>query len=147
MGNQRISLLSGRGKLHSLDRLVHIYKNNNKKTSKRIASYRDSIHDLTFNLKYLEGKQMPCDYGSRHPNTIYHLSKEEQEDLGFDMGKTIYVRKIHMSGSPDAINTTDIKQAALQVRKYSIKRKPSGKEQRRKISRWSMQELWMNFAL
>ena len=50
--------------------LISIYNNANKKTSKRISSHRDNVHDLCFTMKYLKGRHMPCDYGSRHPNTI-----------------------------------------------------------------------------
>ena len=92
--------------------LISIYNNANKKTSKRISSHRDNVHDLCYTMKYLKGRHMPCDYGSRHPNTIQHLTSEEQDNLGFDMGKTIYVRMIALGDSPDAINVDDIRQAA-----------------------------------
>ena len=52
---------------------------------------------------------MPCDYGSRHPNPINHLSLDEQVDLGFDHGQDIYVRRmINISNSPAALNSEDI---------------------------------------
>ena len=74
--------------------LQSIYNNRQKLTSKRIAKHRDTIHDLDFKMGYLRGADMPCDYGSKHPNPILHLSSEEQELLGFDNGRDIYVRKI-----------------------------------------------------
>ena len=92
--------------------LISIYNNANRKTSKRISSHRDNVHDLCFTMKYLKGRHMPCDYGSRHPNTIQHLTPEEQDNLGFDMGGTIYVRRITLQDSPDAIKIEDISQAA-----------------------------------
>ena len=62
---------------------------------------------------------MPCDYGSRHARPIDHLNQQEQEDLGFDNGQEIYVRKIlNISNSPDAINTTDIARAASNDKEY-----------------------------
>ena len=54
---------------------------------------------------------MPCDYGSRHPFPISHLSEEELEKLGCDTGKRIYVRKIDISNSPNAILPADIRKA------------------------------------
>ena len=45
-------------------------------------------------MKYLQGEEMPCDYGSRRPSTIDHLSFEEQVALGFDNGQDIYIRRI-----------------------------------------------------
>ena len=91
--------------------LVSIYNDRGKKTSKRIASHRDEICDLQYTLKHLAGESMPCDYGSRHPFSIANLAEEEQEKLGCDTGKKIYVRKIDISNSPDAILPADIRQA------------------------------------
>ena len=56
---------------------------------------------------------MPCDYGSRHANTIDHLSQKEQAKLGFDLGNEIYVRKIiNLNGSPDVLTTENIQNSA-----------------------------------
>ena len=98
--------------------VISIYNNSNKRTSKRISSHRDNVHDLCFTMRYLKGRHMPCDYGSRHPNTIQHLTAEEQDNLGFDMGKTIYVRRITLGDSPDAIKVRDVVQAAHNDRIY-----------------------------
>ena len=61
---------------------------------------------------------MSCDYGSRHPFPISHMSEEEQEKLGCDTGKRIYVRKINISNSPNAILPTDIRQAGKKDATY-----------------------------
>ena len=61
---------------------------------------------------------MPCDYGSRHPNTIQHLTAEDQDNLGFDMIKTIYARRITLGDSPIAIKASDVFQAARNDRTY-----------------------------
>ena len=74
--------------------LSTIYNNQQKLTSKRIGKHRNLVQDLDFSLSYLRGRHMPCDYGSRHPNPIHHLPADEQDQLGFDNGKDIYVRKI-----------------------------------------------------
>ena len=99
--------------------LLSLYNNNQKRTSRRIGSHRDKIQDLDFRLRYLRGRDMPCDYGSRHPNDIAHLTKEEQESLGFDVGNTIHVRKvINLNNSPDAISLTALVQAAKNDGEY-----------------------------
>ena len=78
---------------------LSIYNNGHKPTTKRIASHRDKIQDLKFHVKHLKGNQMPCDYGSRHTNPINHLTQEEQDRLGFDVGNEIYVRKSSTSAA------------------------------------------------
>jgi hypothetical protein len=56
---------------------------------------------------------MPCDYGSRHPNPIVHLSPEQQDILGFDNGREVYVMKIvNLDNSPNYVRTEQIEMAA-----------------------------------
>ena len=98
--------------------LPAIYNKRNKPTTKRIGSHRDQITDLQYTMKWMPGKEMPCDYGSRHAYPIDHLSEKEQEKLGCDNGKIIYVRKIDIGHSPDAIKIADIKTAALRDPTY-----------------------------
>ena len=92
--------------------LLSIYNNVQKKTSKRISNHRDQVIDLDFIMDHLSGDKMPCDYGSRNPYPITHLTEEEKEKLGCDVGKTIYVRRIEISNSPNAILPEDVRQAA-----------------------------------
>ena len=47
--------------------LVQIYNNKQKTVSKRVGKHRDAVQDLDFRMIYMKGKEMPCDYGSRHP--------------------------------------------------------------------------------
>jgi hypothetical protein len=101
--------------------LPSIYKNRQKPTSKRIAKHRDIIQDLDFKVGYLRGNDMPCDYGSRHPNSIVHLSSEEQDLLGFDNGREIYVRKIiNLDNSPNYVRQEQIEMAAQQDLEYQL---------------------------
>ena len=66
---------------------------------------------------------MPCDYGSRHPNPIVHLSPEEQDALGFDNGKDVYVRKIiSLDNSPNYVRTDQIEMAAKYDPQYQLMR-------------------------
>merc|ERR1712074_79644 len=56
---------------------------------------------------------MPCDYGSRHPNDIEHLSMQEQDDKDFDTGREVYVRKIIcMDNSPNYVRVEQMEMAA-----------------------------------
>ena len=100
-----------------------IYNNRQKATSKRIARHRDRIQDLDFHAAYMRGCEMPCDYGSRHPNPIEHLSPEEQESLGFDNGKDVYVRKIiSLDNSPNHVRMEQIEMAAKYDSQYQLMR-------------------------
>ena len=93
--------------------LPSIYNNKQKQTSKRIAKHRGLVQDLDFKVMYLKGREMPCYYGSRHPNRIDHLSQEEQEKLGFDTRKDIYVRKvICLENSPNYVRLEQFEMAA-----------------------------------
>ena len=98
--------------------IIGIYNNNQRKTSKRISNHRDNVGDLNFTMKYMSGKEMPCDYGSRHPRTISHLATTEQERLGFDTGNSIYVMKINFEDSPDAIKIKEIREIASKDEAY-----------------------------
>ena len=100
--------------------LVSIYNNKNKKTSKRIAKHRDNIRDLQYVMQHLAGDEMPCDYGSRHPYPISHLGETELEKLGCDVGKEIYVRRIDISNSPDALSPADVRCAGEHDATYKL---------------------------
>ena len=92
--------------------LVGIYNNPQRRATKRIQSHRDQIIDLKYTMQHLPGKEMPCDYGSRHPYPIDTLSNAEKEKLGCDIGNQIYVRRIDIGNTPDAISIKDISAAA-----------------------------------
>ena len=99
--------------------LPSIYNNPQKTASKRISKHRDKVQDLKFKLRYLKGVNMPCDYGSRHPNPIDHLSVGEKDSLGFDTGKEIYVRKIiNIEDSPTYVTPVELKEAATRDTQY-----------------------------
>ena len=56
---------------------------------------------------------MPCDYGSRHPNNIEHLSLDEQDTIGFDTGREVYVRNIIcLDNSPNYVRMEQKEMAA-----------------------------------
>ena len=78
--------------------LLPIYNNRGRATSKRLSQHRDKIQDLEYSMKYMPGKTMPCDYGSRHSKPISHLTLDEQNALDFDNGQEVYVRMIYRQG-------------------------------------------------
>ena len=99
--------------------LLPIYNNRERTTSKRLAHHRDKIQDLEYTMKHMAGKDMPCDYGSRHAQPITHLSPDEQNALGFDNGQEIYIRRIYrQGGGPDALSDEDILAAAAADHEY-----------------------------
>ena len=100
------------------DPILPIYNNFNKKTSKRISNHRDNVSDLQYTMRYMPGKEMPCDYGSRCPNPISHLSNEEMDSLGFDTGNKIHVMKINFEEYPDSIDWKEIKSLAKNDQEY-----------------------------
>ena len=63
----------------------------------RVARLRNRIIDLQFTDKYLAGKDMPCDFASRHPRPISELSEHEREDLMVDDGEDVQVMKVMMA--------------------------------------------------
>lgn len=72
---------------------------------------------------------MPCDYGSRHPHPVNNLTKEDQDKLGCDNRKKIYVRRICIGNSPDLISTTGIRLTATRDLTYQLILKKIASEQ------------------
>ena len=102
--------------------LIPLYNNRQSKVSKRIARHRDQVQDLEYTMKHIPGNENPCDYGSRHPQPVEHLDEHEQEKLGLNTGKEIYIRKLYISteDSPRALSIEDIKLAAPKDPSYSL---------------------------
>ena len=69
-------------------------------------------------MKYLPGKDMPCDFCSRHPPPINHLTDTQKEKAGIDIGNIIYVRKLIFTNSPDAVTNEQLKAAAANDADY-----------------------------
>ena len=114
--------------------LVGIYNNKQKPATKRIKKHRNNISDLQYTMCHLPGKSMPCDYGSRNPYPIEHLTEKEQDKLGCDTGREIYVQRIDIGSMPDAIAINDIRTAAARdpiyqtiVKDITVRRKASEK--------------------
>ena len=82
--------------------LVPIYMGS-KKGNARVERHRLSVQGFDFKMKYLPGKQNPCDYGSRHPRPITQFSKSELENMVIDNDDELCISKIITSDLPDAI--------------------------------------------
>ena len=66
----------------------------------RVARHRNKIFNLKFTDKYFTGKEMPCDFASRHPLPIERLSQKEGEKLMVDEGKGIQVMRVVTGDGP-----------------------------------------------
>ena len=99
--------------------LLPIYNDMTKPTSARINKHRQRIQDLSFTDRYMSGKEMPCDFNSRHPNPIDHLTEEERHKLGLDNNDEVTIRRIFIRDLPDAVTLDMIRQAASRDPVYS----------------------------
>ena len=92
--------------------LVSIYNNSSKAASVRINKHRMKVQDLCFTDKYMPGRTIPCDYNSRHPQPIQHLSQEDRAKQGIDDGEEIFIRRVFMSDLPDAVTVDMLREVA-----------------------------------
>ena len=128
--------------------LLCIYNNRQKHTSKRIAKHRDAVQDLDFKLQYMRGREMPCDYGSRHPNSIGHLSTHEQDDKGFDTGREVYVRKIIcMENSPNYVRVEQMEMAAERDDMYQEAKKALEKGETKAPLKSPYSKIWQQLTV
>ena len=99
--------------------MFSICNNLQKQTPKKVASHSNNIQDLCCRVKYLKGDRMPCDFGSWNRHPIDHLTQQEQESLGYDIGNDVYVRKITNLGNlPNVLDTDQLRKAAFLDPKY-----------------------------
>ena len=92
--------------------LLPFYNDLSKAAPVRIAKHRTRILDLKFTDKYIPGKEMPCDYASRHPMPIEGLPMEEKERLLIDEGDDIQVMRVMMADLPPALTLEMVQEAA-----------------------------------
>ena len=92
--------------------LLSIYNDMTKPCSARISKHRQKIQDLSFTDRYMAGKEIPCDFNSRHPNPIDHLTEEEKHKLGLDNSDEISIRRLFFRDLPDAVTGDMLRQAA-----------------------------------
>lgn len=92
--------------------LIPLYNDMTRPASVRVNKHRQKVQDLSFTDKYMPGKVIPCDFNSRHPNSIDHLTGEERQKLGIDDGDEITIRRIFLRDLPDAVTPDMIKEVA-----------------------------------
>ena len=92
--------------------LLPLYNDMTRPASVRVNKHRQKIQDLSFTDKYMSGKVIPCDFNSRHPNSIDHMTTEERQRLGIDNGDEITIRRIFLRDLPDAVTPDMIREVA-----------------------------------
>ena len=92
--------------------LFSIYNNSNRAASVRINKQRKKVQVLSFTDKYMPGKTIPCDYNSRHPKPIQHLSQRDRHKQGIDDGEELFIRRVFMSDLPDAVTVDMLREVA-----------------------------------
>ena len=102
--------------------LIPLYNDMTRPASVRVNKHRQKIQDLRFTDRYMSGKVMPCDFNSRHPNSIDHLTSEERQKLGIDDGDEITIRRIFLRDLPDAVTPDMIKEVAEEDSVYKALR-------------------------
>jgi hypothetical protein len=91
--------------------LIPLLNNLAMQASVRINALRHKIQDLTFNMKYLKGKENPCDYKSRHCTDISDLKPDQREKLHVNDNNDIVVMRILLDDVPPALTSKMIKEA------------------------------------
>ena len=55
----------------------------------RVERHRGRLGSFQFKVQHLPGKQMPCDYASRHPDPLPDkMTKEEMDEMGIETEET-----------------------------------------------------------
>ena len=85
--------------------LIPLYNDMTKTCLVRINKHWQKVQDLSFTDKYMPGKEIPCDYNSRHPNKIDHLSQDERNKLGIGEEDKIMIRRMVHQGSAGRSHT------------------------------------------
>ena len=100
-----------------------------------MARHRNKILDLQFTDKYLPGKQMPCDYASRHAVPIEDLTNKK-EPLTVDEGEDVRVMRVIMAGLPPAMTMDVMKEVAKQDQIYQELRKDAERGGSQRTGTW-----------
>ena len=92
--------------------LLPLYNEMTKAAPLRVGRHRNKVQDLSFTDKYLPGKEMPCDYASRHAVPIEGLDEEEKERLMVDTGEDIQVMRVFVADLPPALPLEVLREVA-----------------------------------
>ena len=73
--------------------LVPIYSGR-RRGNARVKRHRLKVQGFQYEMKYLPGKENPCDYQSRHPLPLETYSAQQLEDMVIDMDDELCINKI-----------------------------------------------------
>ena len=82
--------------------LIPIYSGR-KKGNARVERHRLNVQGFQYHMKYLPGKDNPCDYQSRHPLPLESFTERQLEDMVIDVDDELCINEIITDDLPDAI--------------------------------------------
>ena len=91
----------------------------------RVERHRGRLGSFQFKVQHVPGKQMPCDYGSRHPDPLpSNLTKEEMENMGIETEETdkeIWInRVIEKMGALESIQAITLDDMSCSCRRRTV---------------------------
>ena len=90
--------------------LVPIYSGR-RKGNARVERHRLKVQGFQYEMKYLPGKENPCDYQSRHPIPLETFTPTELDNMVIDTGDELCISKIITDDIPDAVTVEMIQEA------------------------------------
>ena len=84
--------------------LTH-YNNRQRKAPTRVDRHRQKIDEFDFTMGHVTGKQMPCDWDSRRPLKLEHMTKKRRAEQDTDESDERYVCAVKQDAL-DKINET-----------------------------------------
>ena len=82
-----------------------------KRGNARVERHRLKVQGFQFEMKYLPGKENPCDYQSRHPVPLKYYSERQLDDMVIDNDDELCINKIVTDDIPDAVTLAMIQAA------------------------------------
>ena len=65
--------------------LIPLYKHPNKLATYHVDRHRNRLEAYNFDVQFVKGTKIPCDYASRHPGKEeVKYTREEKEELGIE---------------------------------------------------------------
>jgi hypothetical protein len=86
-----------------------------KKTGNaRVERHRIKIQGFQYTMKHIPGKQIPCDYWSRHPLSLASYTEKELTDMFIDQDDELCISRIVTDDLPDAVTLEMVQRATRQ---------------------------------
>ena len=90
--------------------LIPIYTGN-RKGNARIERHRLKVQGFQYDMKYMPGKDNPCDYQSRHPRSLENFTQQHLDDMMIDYDEELCITRIVTDDLPDAVTIPMVQQA------------------------------------